>query len=343
MVRVSWRFHPGEPFYPLFYREASGAILYPERGHGWYFLPEFRAAQAYAAQMGAIEFNVHEWHHFEPASLHRPFGWVPEYYAERQRLIEAARLRGEPDGRQIAIRLGLNALYGKLAQQVGARYIERQWKLPRYFQLEWAGWITAACRAKLMLAALQKPHAIISFATDGIFSTEPLDLDCPDRKVLGAWDYQCHHGMTMVMPGVYWCGPTAKKPETHYSRGFDKGRMSDQKFVLDGWRRGRFEIEAPSKRMVTLGSALASRTFWEMRGRFAETTRTLRLDGFNSKRHDVALTQHKPHRGFIDTAPRDLAEDYHLPLRHLMSAAYPVVWMNGGKDLRPQPEHEVEF
>lgn len=332
LVRCSWRFEPGLPFYPLYYRETNGAILYPERGHGWYWFPEFEAAQKFAQLFGVIEFNVHEFYHFKPVTGHKPFSWVREYYAERQRIIEEARARGETDGLNMAIRLGLNALYGKLAQQVGARWDGEEWKLPRYFQLEWAGWITSATRAKLMLAAMQQPTAIISFATDAVFTTEPLQLDCPARKILGTWEYSLHQGMTIVMPGVYWCGPPPDKPGAapkHYSRGFDKEKMQDQAFVLNAWRRGLDCVEAPSKRMVTLGSALVSDTFWPMRGMFASTTRTLKLDGGNSKRHGVAMTQCKPHRGLVATHPKDLDEDYALSLQHLLSCAYPVVWLTG--------------
>jgi hypothetical protein len=334
IVRCSWRFHPGQPFYPLYYRERNGAILYPERGHGWYWLPEFRAAQEYAKRLGAIEFNIHEYHHFQPASDRKPFAWVPEIYAERQRIIEAARKAGTVDGRQIAIRLGLNALYGKLAQQVGARQLKGVWKLPRYFQLEWAGWITAGTRASLMLAAIQQPKHIVSIATDGIYSTAPLDLYCPAKKELGAWEYQTHQGMTIAMPGVYWLGPTAKAGPSHFSRGWKKEAMREDAFLIKAWRDQKYSIEVPTERMVTLGQALASKEFWKCRGQFVDSNRRLRTDGDSSKRAPVALTQNKPHKGLVATQPMDMREDYTTPLRGLMSAAYPVIWLRGGKDER---------
>lgn len=330
IVRCSWRFQPGMPFYPLYYRQDNGSILYPERGHGWYWLPEFQAAQAFAERFGAIEFNIHECWHFEPYTHEKPFAWVPEIYAERQRIIEEARQRGKPDGRQIAIRLGMNAMYGKLAQQVGAQWDGEQWKLPRYFQLEWAGWITAGCRAKLMMAAMQKPDAIISFATDGIFATEPLDLYAPARKELGAWEVVTHDGMCIVMPGVYWTGasgPASKDRAKHYSRGFDKAAMKDQAFVLAAWRKNQHQVDAPSRRMVTMGSALASDAFWSMKGMFVATTRRLQLDGENSKRHAVSLSQCSPQTRLVPTWPKDLSEDYSMGLHHLMSAPYPVAWL----------------
>ena len=335
LVRCSWRFEPGRPFYPLYYRERNGSILYPERGHGWYWLPEFRAAQAYVRKLGAIEFAAHEYYHFEPATDRKPFAWVPEIYAERQRLIEAARAAGTIDGRQIAIRLGLNALYGKLAQQVGARKLATGWKLPRYFQLEWAGWITAGTRAKMMLAAIQAPDAIVSFATDGIFSTAPLDLDCPREKILGAWEYQMHDGMVIAMPGVYWLGPTALgKRGQHFSRGWNKDAMTDPAFLLRAWRDEQWAVKIESRRMITLGQGLASETFWQMRGMFADSLRTMRTDGGGSKRCPAALTQVRPHKGLVATVPMDLVEDYETPLRGLMSAAYPVIWMMDGRDER---------
>lgn len=61
------------------------------------------------------------------------------------------------------------------------------------------------------------------------------------------------------------------------------------------------------------------------------TTRQLRLDGDNSKRYAISLDQHKPHRGLVDTIPKD-----HELARLLgvePSAPYPIAWLDEAPEL----------
>ena len=336
-----WRARPGLPFYPLFYRTVTHSIIYPERGHGWYWYPEFEAAKAFAEKFGAIEFRVIEWWHFEAGSNMAPFGWIKEAYELRKAIIAESKRTGIPNGAHYSLRLGYNACYGKTAQQVGARWQPDgkgggELQAPAYFQLEWSGYVTAGCRAQLMHAAMQKPHAIIAVATDGVFSTEPLDLPCRPEKVLGEWEAHEHDGMTIVMPGVYWLHDGPK--QSHFSRGFDKETMKESDFVMQAWRKGKDHIDVKSRRMVTLGTALMSDAFYEMRGCFAETVRELKLNGFNSKRYGVAMSSAKPHKRLENTHPQDLLEDYDMPLDNLMSEAYPISWQKQ-EDAEETPEH----
>ena len=333
LIKVDYVFPQGLPFYPIFFRTEDGSIIYPYRGTGWIWRSEFDVGRRYYDQSienhplrSQCKFQVLRWFHFRSHTGERPFAWVEDYYRKRQDYIEAARRGGYVSGPEKIIKLGLNSLYGKTAQQVGARIDhDGELHLPPFFQLDWAGFVTAGCRAKLMEAAIQKPHAIISFATDGLFSTEPLDLDCPKDKVLGAWEYVTHDGMTNVMPGVYWLhdGEDVK----HYSRGFDKKEMSDAEFVHAHWRRKQETARVKINRMVGIGSAVSSKDFWRMRGCFAETTRSLRLDGDNSKRYPIELARAKPHQGLIDTVPRD----HFLPniVDIGESRPYPVAWIDG--------------
>jgi hypothetical protein len=326
LVRVEYRFKPGLPFYPFFYRETNGTILYPERGAGWYWYPEFDAGQQFTNRFGAIEFNVVEWWHFQPFANDKPFRWIEEYYERRAFLIAESKRSGIPNGEEKTLKLGYNSCYGKTAQQVGARIEGNEIIPPPYFQLEWAGYVTAGCRAQIMLAAMQKPDCIIGLATDGIFSIEPLDLYCPPAKELGAWECQIHDGITMVMPGVYWLHDGAETK--HFSRGFNKRDMRDPQIIHRAWARKESSIDVTLRRLITLGSALSSDTLWEMRGRFVDSARTLKINGDNSKRYEAPLYKAKPHKGLVDTKPRDLWEDYAQSLSSLMSAPYPIAWLD---------------
>lgn len=331
LVRVVFHFLPGLPFYPLFFRFPSGSIIYPERGCGWYWFPEFEAAREFAEQFGAFQFRVLEFYTFKPQFNERPFAWVETYFERRKALIEQTNLDGIPRGEEKTLKLGYNACYGKTAQQVGARQQDGEILAPSYFQLEWAGFVTAGCRAKLMNAAMQNPDAIISFATDGLFSSEPLTLNCPKEKILGEWEYKVHEGMTMVMPGVYWLHD-AKSPGSeargeyntqHFSRGYDKEQMEDFGIIHDAWRKGLAIIELEHERMITLGNAIMSDGFWQLRGLFTRSKRELKLNGENSKRLGIAKRE-RPHRGMVATRPRDHDDDYSLLVDRITSEPFPI-------------------
>ena len=329
LVHLEWRFAFGAPFYPLFFRSNDGSITYPASGRGWYWLPEYHAARRFCERFGCVKFEVLEcWalRTTDDATGSRPFEWVETYYADRRLYIDQAKREGRVSGPEKIIKLGLNSLYGKTAQQVGARMVDGELIEPPYFQLDWAGYVTSHTRAMLMEAALQKPQAIIGFATDGLFALEPLDLHCPEEKELGAWEYQVHDGITMVMPGVYWLhdGETVK----HYSRGFNKAQMSDVEIVHEAWRRKQDRIPIEIERLIGMGTACASKEFWKMRGRFVKSERSLCLDGDNSKRYPIMLYNCAPERGLVDTMPRshfagDMFDD--IP----DSAPYPISWIDG--------------
>lgn len=332
LVHVKYEFNYGMSFYPLFYRTENFSILYPRAGEGWYWLDEYEAAKEYAARFGAINFEVVEWWHLVSRETESPFAWVKDYYNRRLELVEASKISGVDSGEEKIIKLGLNSLYGKTAQQVGARIDEDGVKAPPYFQIEWAGFVTAGCRAQLMRAAISDPVGIISFATDGIFSTRPLDVYAPKRKELGAWESQTHDGITMVMPGVYWLHDGQKVK--HYSRGFDKDQMPEAwHTVHSAWRQRVNGIPFALTRLIGLGSAVASESFWQMRGMFVSSHRELALDGKNSKRYPVSLYAKRLDKNLAATQARENES-------HEISALYAISWL--GVDMRSVLEEERE-
>lgn len=335
VVNCAWSFPWGAPFYPLFYREASGNILYPPTGEGWYWLPEFEAAEEFHRQFGG-ELQVLGWWHFEPegGELVRPFGWIEPAYLQRQQFVAAAK-RGQPGaGPEKVIKTGLNSLYGKTCQQVGWRIDPKsgELRLPPFFQLDWAGYVTAGCRGKLMKAALLRPNAVIAFATDGLFTTEPLPLECSTSKELGSWELVEHAGITNVMPGVYWLHQAEGGPK-HYSRGFDKREMAEAEFVHEAWRTRRPDCPVELTRLIGIGSACANKTFWQMRGQFMTATRSLQLNGDNSKRYPIDVAKHRPHLGLVNTWPREHVLPELLGLKPEPSAPYPIAWLDGAIEL----------
>ena len=316
LVHCKFDFADDLPFYPLFYRTDKMQISFPQQGEGWYWLPEYEAALQCPGVVEVVEFWT-----FEQKCAHKPFSWIPEYYETRQRCVKQPTERWHGGGEKI-IKLGLNSLYGKTAQQLGGS----KKMAPTYHQLEWAGYITSATRARLFNAAMHDPDSIIGFATDGIFTTRPLPIECSTTKKMGAWELKLPEpdGMTIAMAGVYWWHHGDKF--AHFSRGFDKDSMRTPHPVSKAWARRQETLDIPMHRLIGMGSACTSDTLWLMRGRFTESMRTLRLDGKSHKRQGASIAK-KPHEKLIDLRP-NMNVEYMTGLQGC-SFPYPVLWYDG--------------
>lgn len=196
-----WSISESEPVMPFPFRH-KGQIYYPRIGEGWYHASEVRAAKALVDGIEVIE----GWILQSPTTV-PPFAFVEQLYKERRKLKQ----RGHA-GEKV-LKLGLNSLYGKLAQGVGY-----QGKVPRFQSFLWAGMITAGTRARVLeLAALNK-DALVMVATDGLFFTSPLNVET-DTGTLGCLESQ-ELGETFIgQPGIYYTHPKAGVPYGK-SRGF---------------------------------------------------------------------------------------------------------------------------
>lgn len=210
---------------PVLVRNYTGTIAYPLSAENWIWSPEMQVLREYHRADPDHQFEVVEAWTFKPApGKPKPFAFVNKIYAERQNM-KAAGI-----GAQMILKLCLNSLYGKTAQRKGAVFNPRtgKWNIPPYHQLEWAGWVTSWCRAKVLTAALEKPDAIIAFETDALFSSEPLDL--PVGEGLGAWECTEFDSLTYVQSGVYfgtvWNAKKEKWEEVVKCRGVDRGEVT---------------------------------------------------------------------------------------------------------------------
>lgn len=323
LVKTRYNFMKGQRFYPLFFRTRRMQISFPSDGCGWYWYPEYEAALSCFGNVDCLE-----WWHFEPRCDHKPFSWIGDYYETRKQWLKTPTEDWQGGGEKI-IKLGLNSLYGKCAQQLGGTDTSP----PSYHQIEWAGYITSATRARLFTAANTNPVNVIGFATDGLFTTRPLIIDHGLEKKIGAWElkHPLPQGMTIAMAGVYWWHLGDNK-FTHFSRGFDKDAMRTPHKICEAWAKGESMIDVPMYRLIGMGSACASDTMWKMRGRFAESMRSLRLDGYSHKRAAIDIKKQKPHRQLIDLDPKPNAE-YGYDMQEI-SHPYPLKWEDGdgGRD-----------
>lgn len=265
MVRCTYDSHndPTLP-QPLFYRTDKGRVTYTYRiESNWYWTPEVMTARQYVNQQPDTILVEHEAWVFRPwPNAEKPFGWLPDMY-EQRRVLKAAG-----DGANVGLKLGINSLYGKTAQQIGAkRNPDGSWHLPPFHCLEWAGYVTSWCRAKVLGAALQDLESVIAFETDALFTTRPLDLPVSDK--LGEWELTEFDSMTYVQSGFYYA-TTADGDLVAKTRGVDRGTMN-RVDVVTAMRQEKAKdrfVEASLTRFNGYGIARTTHAKW---GRWSTT------------------------------------------------------------------------
>jgi hypothetical protein len=67
------------------------------------------------------------------------------------------------------------------------------------------------------------------------------------------------------------------------------------------------------------------------------------IDGSNSKRYAVAMTQVRPHKELCRTRPKSLMEDVGQSLVSLMSAPYPISWLDQPTEEQDDEDFDSAF
>lgn len=251
-----WRPHP------LFCRNGKGHVTFQDLVSGWYWTPE--AALVPNCVKGGYVFR-----HNNSA----PFSFVREMYEQRK------KWKVEGNSAERAYKLALNSLYGKMAQRVGW---EEGRELPRWHQLEWAGYVTSATRAKLWQAISQSPENIVAVETDAVFSLVPLDL--PVSKELGEWELDTFDWITYIQNGVYWGGKDGRIVEKY--RGYDKGSLDyGEIFQYLANPIGR-NLAGRTTRFVGMGLGLHTSATWRS---WETAERNLVLGGGGKRQHMASI------------------------------------------------------
>lgn len=313
LVAVTFHFRDKAPFYPLFYRDSNGSITYPQRGRGVYWGPEI--ANLYRYFQEGIDFEI-EWAincTINDATM--PFEFIEELYELRKKFKAEGSMASE------SLKLGLNSIYGKLVQQAGYR----EGRIPTYHQLLWGGQITSLTRARLFDVAMQAPGAIISFATDAVFSTSKLDV--PIGKELGQWTFDEFNGMTIIQAGVYFLDDQGEWYEKF--RGFDKGSL-ERESIIRAWQQGT-KYSATLTRFVGLGSSLMATDFdiWRT---WRTDTRSLDITPTGKRVSGVRTDYHKGLRQ-TNPAPNITPE--------VVSEPYAIEWIDGIRNSEKQTQDGV--
>lgn len=234
---------------PFFRRLQNSMIVYGEAVEGWYWASEVQEYLLYEQKLPewSTSLEIIESYLFvEDDPNDRPFSFVPELYAERQKLKAAG------NGAHVGIKLGLNSLYGKLAQQIGWRIVNGLLRKPPFHQLEWAGFVTALCRSLVLDAVISNLDSVVAFETDAVFTTKPL-TNIQISPGLGNWEESKFNNLSYIQSGFYF----ATEPDGHEvikSRGADPDSFTRQG-IEDAFLKYS-TYEARSSRFVTAGQAL---------------------------------------------------------------------------------------
>lgn len=237
--RVSWENQSIRNLAPFPVRLKDGAICYPRSGSGWYHHFEVETA----LKMG-YSITIHEGYYLTGSDddVSNPFAWISEAY-ERRAAMKAA---GDPAEK--ALKLGLNSVYGKLAQGYGSTPAG-----PPFQSYWWAGKITATTRAMMLVAAMHAKHPML-ISTDGVFCA---DSGIPDahNTSIGAWEHGQLDAFFVAQPGVYH--GYADGREVTKSRGFFAKEVNYAE-LRDEWQQHRHEgvYHYRSRRFIGLKVAL---------------------------------------------------------------------------------------
>ncbi len=291
-------------------RLKDGMVVYGVDVEGWAWSPEMNVARKYVDKFGGT-LDVMETLIFVPADDSKPFGFIPDLF-EQRRAMKAAG-----NGAHVGVKLGLNSLYGKLAQQVGWSRNPRtgELRIPPYHQLDWAGYVTAVCRSMVLEASLPVLDSIVAFETDAMFSVVPLAV--PVGSGLGEWEQSSFKDITYLQSGMYFA-TTDEGKDIARTRGVDKGTLTRDQ-VLQAMRNGDMHLPASLTRFTTAGIALQSR--WDHWRKWERMSKNVALypDG---KRIHVSCPQ----------CARESIYGLHstivAPVRGRLSLPYPVGWIN---------------
>ena len=269
--RVKWNCH-GKDWGPFPWRAPSGDIYYPDAGEGRYHKIEIDAALKLYPD---CEFEIIDGMAFVPTSTIKPFSFITEQAAYR------LKLKADGDPANKPLKLGLNSLYGKTAQTIG--------EAPPYQCFFWAGYTTAATRAKLLDAIRYCNGHIYSVATDGLISSTEID-ELTVGTSLGTWEKTKIIQGLLIRPGVYkWLDDKGKY---HYgTRGFQKDELlwEDIEKSWDNATTLSCSVKYTVTRFIGITQALARGEEWrKYLGEWIEQARNLSfVPKWNGREWDI--------------------------------------------------------
>jgi hypothetical protein len=261
---------------PLWHRDMQGRISFPWQIDNWYWSPEAALVKS------SPHYTISEGWVFVPdVGCNRPFEFVERMYEQRQDWKRA----GNPA--EYALKLGMNSLYGKMAQRVG--WDQKHMRPPPWHQLEWAGWVTSYCRAKIYRLGARLGWAnVVAIETDGVYVTrDPSEVGINASKALGELSVDYYTDCIYVQSGLAWLQSTDGIWTQKY-RGLDPESLPLSKMIEHlshvDWEN---KVEATTTRFIGIGAALMSRDYL-LKWRVWETIPRLLAVGGDGKRIHIS-------------------------------------------------------
>jgi hypothetical protein len=103
--------------------------------------------------------------------------------------------------------------------------------------------LTAGTRAQVlgMIQRHRRADSVLMIATDGVFSTERLQID--ENVRLGGWERSEHASITLVRPGIYWTGEGKLR-----ARGMGRDTLDSAQTLLEaGLKSGAETVQCPPR------------------------------------------------------------------------------------------------
>ena len=292
----------------------EGHLYWPLQGSGVYWSPEIESAKELGFKVSLKGGYIYEKH-----CDCNVFDWVEPLFEYRKSIGSS--------GPGYPIKLGINSLYGLLAQRKGKG---------RFVNMVWAGLITALTRTKLNRAIALNPGRIVMCATDAVYSLDPLPLDVGDK--LGQWELAELKDLFIVQPGLYWSRDLRKRKSRGLSGRFfeERGRTEafekEWKYAYSKENSADFDgsfpmVSVPVPGFIGLRLAL-QRNKPELAGTWISDHRSISFDYRNKRtahiregRHYVtgikagsAKLQSLPHRDFLKAGGQEPWEAARLML-----------------------------
>lgn len=187
LVSCVWSWNSITRVGALPFRKNNNAVIFSQDGKGWYHNVEYQAAKKKGYKMKFLG----AWVLDRPYDLflNKPISDMAAFRMELKKIKDLGN---------IPIKLGLNSLYGKLAQRPILRD-DGTYQYGKYADLFFAGFITAHTRAQILDNI--DLNNVIMIATDGVFSKTPLKVDIGEN--LGQWEYTEHQKGIFLQAGLY--------------------------------------------------------------------------------------------------------------------------------------------
>lgn len=310
LIHIKWDLSSKRArFFPFFYRDEDGCISYPTSGENWVHKPEYDAyLKNREIYEGTVEI-LEVWNFFPDDPDARPFDFIPDLAAKRLIWKKQYKESGRKEGGQHQMaKTGMNGIFGKTIQNVGM-YTDTDGKIhnPPFFNLFWAGRVTAGTRAKVFDTACLDPASVVMFSTDGVFTTKKREV--PYSNTLGEWELSSTPHMTFVQSGVYYSTDIEK------TRGFEKGAITEAS-ILEKWEKKIWKAEGSSQSFITFGMIATAQqdvtieisqkrlANWEVRTRELHLTPNGTKREYDPKRNPLQKGGPNPSKRLIPTIPK---------------------------------------